>query len=77
MQISGSNVVPDLDGRTVQPSVRLANTRCDHCSAVTVAGRIMCGPAIVLMAYSLRWERDPLPITTRKTVGSFATALFL
>ena len=35
------------------------------------------GPAVVLMAYSLRWERDPLPITTRKTVGSFATALVL
>ena len=64
MHISGSNVVPDSDGRTVRPTVRLANTRCDRCSAV--AGRIMCGgPAVVLMAYSLRWERDTLPISTR------------
>ena len=64
MHISVSNVVPDSDGRTVRPSVRLANTRCGRCSAVTVAGRIMCGPAVVLMAYSLRWERDTLPIMT-------------
>ena len=71
MHISVSNVVPDSDGRTVRPSVRLANTRCGRCSAVTVAGRIMCGPAVVLMAYSLRWGRDTLPISTRETVGSF------
>ena len=44
--LSVSNVVPDSDGRTVRPSVRLANTRCDRCSAV--AGRIMCAPAVVL-----------------------------
>ena len=69
--LSVSNVVPDSDGRTVRPTVCLANTRCGRCSAV--AGRIMCGPAVVLMAYSLRWERDPLPITSRDVmlVGSF------
>ena len=64
-----SNVVPDSDGRTVRSSVRLANTRCDRCSAV--AGRIMCVPAVVLMAYSLRWEMDPLTITTLEKVRSF------
>ena len=67
VHISVSNVVPNSDGRTVRPTVYLANTRCDRCSAV--AGRITCGPAVVLMAYSLRWERDPLPVTKRDTVG--------
>ena len=69
MHIYVSNVVPDSGGRTVRPIVRLANTRCDRCSAV--AGPIVCGPAVVLAVYSLRSERDPLPITTRETVGSF------
>ena len=68
MYISVSNVMPNSDGRTVRPTVCLAKTRCDRCSAV--AGRIMYGPAVVLMAYSLRWERDPLPINMQETAGS-------
>ena len=73
MHISVSNVVPDSDGRTVRPTVCLANTRCGRCSAV--AGRIVCGPAVVIKAYSLRWERDSLPITTQETVGSSPNCL--